>query len=209
MSLFKNKYRIESTRLKNYDYSSDGAYFITICTKNRQHFFGEIIDNRLTDKKQAGIIQQCWFDLPNHYPNCILDKFIVMPNHVHGLIFIDNRMNGVKRDDIKNKFDVINTPVETGLKPVSTINGNTIKNNQCNNQYPKRYSLSEIIRGFKTFTAREINKMQNTPGQPLWQPRFYDHVVRNECTLNRIRRYIVNNPIKWQRDRNNKENVYM
>lgn len=209
MTLFKNRYRIESTRLKNYDYSSDGAYFITICTKNREHFFGEIIDGQLTNTKQARIIKKCWLDLPNHYLNCILDKFIVMPNHVHGVIFINNGMNGARCDDVDSEGGVDNMSVETGLKPVSTINGNIVENNQNKNQYVKRYSLSEIIRGFKTFTARKINELQNIPGQPLWQTRFYDRIIRNEFALDKIRRYIINNPIKWQRDRNNKGNLYM
>jgi len=195
MSLFKNKYRIESTRLLNYNYASDGAYFVTICTKNKQHFFGEIVDGILTNTKQAQIAKKCWFDLPNHYPNCILDKFIIMPNHVHGVIFINNKMDGVERSDIGNKFGGINMRVETGFKPVSTN--------------AKRYSLSEIIRGFKTFTARKINERQNTLGQPFWQSRFYDHIIRNEFALNRIKTYIIDNPKKWQRDRNNKGNLYM
>ncbi len=209
MTLFKNKYRIESTRLPNYDYSSDGAYFITICTKNKQHFFGKIINGKLSNIKQTQIVEKCWFDLPNHYPNCVLDKFIVMPNHVHGVIFIDNGIKGVKCDDVNNMYGVNGTPVEIGFKPVSTNINQRIKHNQINKQHTKYYSLSEIIRGFKTFTARRINELQNTPGIPLWQPRFYDHIIRNEFALNNIRRYIINNPIKWQRDRNNKGNLYM
>ncbi|NQU99739.1 MAG: transposase [Parcubacteria group bacterium] len=194
MTLFKNKYRIESTRLPNYNYSSDGAYFVTICTKNKQHFFGEIMNGKLSNTKQTEIAKKCWFDLPNHYSNCVLDKFIIMPNHVHGVIFIDNGVGGIDTSG-----------VETGLKPVSTNNVNHIKHNQINNQYTKHYSLSEIIRGFKTFTARRINEMQNASGQPFWQPRFYEHIIRNDRTLNKIRQYIIDNPANWQDDRNNRK----
>ena len=90
MTLYKNKYRIESTRLKNYDYSSNGAYFVTICTKNRQNFFGEITNGKLSNIKQTQIAKKCWFDLPNHYPNCVLDKFVIMPNHNKTIFIIRN-----------------------------------------------------------------------------------------------------------------------
>lgn len=168
---FHSKYRIKTTRLQNYDYSWDGAYFITICTKNREHFFGEIIDGLLQETESAKICRACWSDLPNHYPNCILDLFVIMPNHVHGIIFIKNFR------------------IETGLKPVSTE--------------PKQYSISEIIRGFKTFTARKINDFQNTQGISFWQSRFYDHIIRNDDALDRIRQYILDNHANWEKDRNN------
>jgi len=99
---FHNKYRIETTRLKHYDYANDGSYFVTICTKDRDCCLGEIKNGILIETIQGNIARECWLDLPNHYRNCILDEFIVMPNHVHGIIFIDN------------------DSVETGLKPVST-----------------------------------------------------------------------------------------
>ena len=90
MSLFKNKYRIETTRLPNYDYSQDGIYFITICTKDRSYLFGDIVSGELINNDEAEIVLDCWNDLPNHYSNIILDEFIVMPNHVHGIIGISN-----------------------------------------------------------------------------------------------------------------------
>jgi REP element-mobilizing transposase RayT len=163
---FWKKYRTESTRLKEYDYSKNGAYFITICTKNREHFFGDIIDGKLLETKRSKICLACWLDLPNHYENCILDFFVIMPNHVHLIIFIENN------DD-------------------------------------KKYPVSEIIRGFKTFTARKINDFQNTTGTPFWQSRFYDRIIRTEDELSRIRQYVQNNPANWENDRNNVENIYM
>jgi REP element-mobilizing transposase RayT len=184
MSLYKNKYRIESTRLKGYNYSNNGAYFVTICTQKRQYFFGSITENHPNKK----IATQCWLDLPNHYPNCFLDVFVVMPNHVHGIIIIDNAM-------VETGFKPVST-AQTSLKPVSTTMN-------------KKYSLSEIIRGFKTFSARKINESQNTQGTPFWQPRFYDRIIRNEKELNGAREYIMSNPFKWDLDKNNIENLYM
>ena len=97
---FQGKYCIESTRLKDYDYSRNGAYFVTICTKNSTHLFGSIVDQKLISTRQAEVVTEYWLDLCAHYTNCTLDKFIIMPNHVPGL-----KLN--------------NTSVETGLKPVS------------------------------------------------------------------------------------------
>ncbi len=196
MTLFKNKYRIESTRLPGYDYSSDGAYFVTICTKDRIHHFGEIKGGKLTDTFQAKIARKCWFDLPNHYPQCILDEFVIMPNHIHGIIIINNR----------NEHRTNNVIVETGFKPVSTITGGDEKTASIIN---KRYSLSEMVRGFKTFSARRINKCQNAIGRQFWQLRFYDHIIREGDDLYDLRQYIKTNPAKGERDRNNLEGLLM
>lgn len=192
---FRGRYRIESARLKNYDYSSAGAYFITICTKNREHFFGQIIDGQLQVTQQSKICLACWLDLPNHYVNCVLDAFVIMPNHVHGIVVIPAPI------------------VETGLKPVSTTTTTTTTTTMMTmtsslsppKRSSKQYSISEIIRGFKTFTARKINDLQNTQGRPFWQSRFYDRIIRDEGELNRIRQYICDNPLHWENDRNNAE----
>ncbi|MCK4800223.1 transposase [Candidatus Parcubacteria bacterium] len=171
----------QSMRLENYDYSQDGYYFTTICAKNKIECFGEIIDGKMVLNECGEIVKKCWYDLPNHYHNCRLDEFIIMPNHNHGIIIIDNSVVG------------------TGLKPVRTKPIPT---------GAKQYSLSEIIRGFKTFSSRKINE-QNVNLIFRWQSRFYDHIIRNEKSLDKIREYIVNNPLKWELDRNNPENLYM
>ncbi|HAI74128.1 MAG TPA: transposase [Candidatus Moranbacteria bacterium] len=206
---FRNKYRIKSTRLKKYDYSQDGAYFITVCTKDREHFFGEIIDEKLQETKQSKICMACWLDLPNHYSNCILDEFVIMPNHAHGIIVIQNHNNlsiavkNISTDQTfakkRSSIEIV-LPVETGFKPVSI---------SVDVRKTKRHSVSEIMRGFKTFTARKINDYSKTQGLPFWQSRFYDRIIRNEDELNRIREYIFNNPANWEKDRNNMENMYM
>jgi len=122
MTLFKNKYRIESARLKGYDYSLPGAYFITICTKNREYLFGEIADRQMIVNNAGQIVLDCWHDLPNHYANIILDAFVIMPNHLHGIINI-----------VETGF------VQTGLKPVST---NT---NTATTTIKPNHGLSDII----------------------------------------------------------------
>jgi REP-associated tyrosine transposase len=118
-------------RLHGYDYSMPGFYFVTICVKNRQSLFGIIEDNKMILNKIGGIVDECWFDLPNHYENCKLHEFIIMPNHFHGIIEIVDE-NYFNREKVGN-----------GLKPFPTK------------------ALSEIIRGLKTFSSRKINSRQN------------------------------------------------
>ena len=170
VSLYKNRYRIESIHLKNWDYSSDGFYYITVCTKDRQHIFGDIINGKMLLSAHGEIVKKCWVDLPDHYINLILDVFVIMPNHIHGIMIIDN-------DRI----------VETGLKPVSTYNGT-------------RHGIFEFIRAIKTFSSKRMNKLDDTSGKTRWQSRFYDHIIRNEKNLTAIREYIENNPTNWEKD---------
>jgi putative transposase len=155
-------------RLRDYDYSQDGYYFITICTRGRKEFFGNIREGKLDLNRFGETVNQCWYDLPRHYPNCSLDSFVIMPNHVHGIIVIDNE-----------------NVVGNGLKPFPT------------------HGLSEIIRGFKTFSSRKINEEIEIDNKFQWQKSFYDHIIRGERSLDLIREYIQNNPLKWDLDREN------
>ena len=177
----------QSMRLKGRDYSQEGYYFVTICTKNKIECFGEIINGKMILNECGKIVNQCWHDLPNHYHNCKLDEFIIMPNHIHGIVIIDNSDIGMNGD------------VGTGLKPVRTKPVPT---------EVKQYSLSEIIRGLKTFSSRKINE-QNPNLTFRWQSRFYDHIIRDEKSLDKICAYIKNNPPQWELDRNNPENLFM
>lgn len=180
MSLYHNKYRVESIRLKNYDYTKDGSYFITICTDDRLPLFGNIRNGLMEMNEYGIIVTKCWNDLPNHYPNLILDEFVIMPNHIHGIMIIDNKRVGY---------------VETGLRPVST--------NMMITTPPKKniHGLPEFIRALKSFSTRRINKIRNTHGKTIWQRNYYDRIIRNEDELNRTRQYLINNPAKWKEDR--------
>ena len=170
MTLYMNKYRVETTRLKNWDYTRDGRYFITICTSGRENLLG-IIENGIINLNQNGrIVEQCWFDLPNHYSNLLLDAFVVMPNHIHGIMIIDNKI------------------VETGFKPVST---------QSN---IKTHGIFEFVRALKTFSSRGMNNLENTAGKQRWQTRFHDHIIHDEQEFKRIQQYIYNNPSSWAND---------
>src|SRR5450759_2000167 len=169
MTLYQNKFRVETTRLKNWNYASDGWYFITICTKGRENIFG-IIEHGIMLLNQYGrIVEQCWFDLPNHYFNLILDAFVIMPNHLHGIMIIDNT-----RETVVSGNGGI---VETGLKPVST---DTQPNTQPQSSTTK-HGIFEFVRALKTFSSRRMNELDNTAGKSRWQSRFHDHIIR--CLL--------------------------
>ncbi len=120
------------------------------------------------------IVQFSWLDLPQHYPNVQLDAFIIMPNHIHGIIFLQD--------------------VVAGFKPATTVSKG------------ERHPLSEIVRAFKTFSSKRINKLRNMAGEPVWQPNYYEHVIRRVESLDKIREYIENNPLRWPLDQENPDN---
>jgi len=158
-------------RIYGADYSSEGYYFVTTCTKYRAKVFGRVNNNEMVLNKFGKIVEKCWLDLPNHYSNCKLDRFVVMPNHLHGIIIIENFL--VLKDE-----------------------------------NAKLYSLSEIMRGFKTFSSKRINSI-NPQINFQWQRSFYDRVIRSSQEYENIRNYIANNPYNWEKDRNNIENLLM
>ncbi len=186
MTLYRNKYRIETTRLKGRDYANDGYYFITICVKNKKQLFGRIKNGKMILYKKGEIVKETWENLPEHYKNIRLHEFVVMPDHIHGIIEIQNKNIETSFKGVLKSAEACSKSsqktVETGLKPVSTNN--------------KRYSLSEVVRGFKTFSARKINQIYKTQGRIIWQDRFYDRIIRNEFELFFITEYIKNNPLK-------------
>lgn len=168
MTYDPKKHHRRSIRLKGYDYSQAGAYFVTICVHGGQPLLGTIKDGRMLQNPNGALAEHAWFDLPNHYPHVELDAFVVMPNHVHGIIVLTD------------------VDVGAGLKPAPTT---------------KRHGLSEIVRAFKTFSARRINKLRDATGNRFWQRNYYEHIVRNDMALDRIRQYIANNPAKWHNDK--------
>ena len=172
-----------SIRLKGYDYSQTGMYFITICTHNRVGMFGDIERGEMILNEYGEIIKFTWFDLKNHNVNVLLDCFVIMPNHVHGIVMMMNNEN----------------PVGAGSKP-APIKPAPIKIRAGLEPAPTNHGLSEIMRQFKTFSAKRINKLRNTPAVPVWQRNFYEHVIRDEQSLCKIQEYIINNPREWERD---------
>ena len=178
--LFKNKYRVHSCRLRGWDYSWPGYYFVTICTKDRVHFFGEVKNEEMYLSDIGKIAVKYWQEIPKHFPFVVLDKYIIMPNHIHGILVINNHVEA-------QNF----APLQNGYK---------------NEFGPQSKNLASIVRGFKIGVKKYtiINNIEFA-----WQSRFYDHIIRNEESLNNIRQYIVDNPKKWSRDRNNQDGLYL
>ena len=224
MSLkFQNKYRIESRRLKNWDYRNNGGYFITICTKNRKHFFGRIVNKEIVLSEIGLLANNFWAEIPKHFPNVELGNFQIMPNHMHGILIINNMINveGTLHCNVSdvnalhcNVSDVnalhcnvsdVNA-LHCNVSDVNTLHCNiyTKQNNtlQCNastvNISPKPGSISTIIRSYKSVVTKNAHLINSNFE---WQPRFHDHVIRNFESFEKIQNYIENNPANWNEDK--------
>jgi REP element-mobilizing transposase RayT len=186
------KHHRRSIRLKGYDYSQASAYYVTIVTWQREHLFGEVVNGEMKLSRYGLIVQSAWFDLPKHYPHVELDAFCIMPNHAHGIIILDEDGRG-------GSFSG-----RTVFQPQSSI-GQALSNvNHETRPYgPKRHPLSEIMRAFKSFSAKRINVLRKTTGIPVWQRNYYEHIIRNEQDYQTKRNYILRNPANWENDDEN------
>ena len=189
MTLFNNKYRIESTRLPNWDYSNAATYFITICSKNREQYFGQIISNKMHLSKIGMIVKQEWLNTLHLRTdmNISLGEYVIMPNHFHAIVSIG-----------KNKYNNVETQCiasENNTKTKTHINA-SLPNNKFG---PQRKNLASIIRGFKSACTKQINQtLHNTSF--AWQPLFHEHIIRDAASYQKIENYIVNNPSNWKED---------
>lgn len=198
---FKNKYRVASARYKYWDYGWGGLYFITICTKYRKLYFGDIIKGKMRYSTIGQIAKNELLKTESIRLNVKLDQWIIMPNHIHVIIVIENDIS------IPSNAMVI-TPL-SGATPLSGVETQCIASLRWrgrNKFGPQKNNLASIIRGFKMSVKTLCNKNHI---DFAWQPRFYDHIIRDEKSLMNIRRYIANNPIKWEFDRNNREKLFM
>ena len=171
-----------SIRLKGYDYTQKGAYFVTICTRNRECLFGGIENGRMTLNDAGMIAHQCWQDIPAHFPHIMLDTFVIMPNHIHGILVITNVPVGAKN------FSPLQSPPHSFSHSSPHPRGTS-------------KTIGSTVRGFKIGVTKWMR--QNTPVQHVWQRNYYERIVRNDDELNRIREYIVGNPTQWESDREN------
>jgi putative transposase len=184
---YKNKYRIPSARLRTWDYGWNAAYFVTICTKNRKCFFGEIVRTAQCDPMMVytpigQIAYDCWIAIPEHFPCVKLGVFQVMPNHVHGIVIIDKSYDATQ--SVSQNFATQNEPMP-----------------ESKNKFgPQSQNLGSIIRGFKVGVTIDARKIDADFG---WQPRFHDHIIRDEISFYRISEYIKNNPFNWDADEHN------
>ncbi|MBI4977152.1 MAG: hypothetical protein HZC28_06690 [Spirochaetes bacterium] len=176
------KYRNGSARLAGYDYSQPGAYFVTICTGQRMPYFGEIVDGKMIPSDIGSVTRDEWHKTPAIRPdmNITLDAFVLMPDHIHGIIIIgENSYNNVA----------------VGIGRRATHRAPTDTHGVAVNSFsPQSKNLASIIRGFKSAVTQfaRIHAIEF-----CWQPRFYDHIIRDDDECNRVRQYIEDNPRRW------------
>jgi len=182
----KNSYNPQinrhSLRLKDYDYSSAGAYFVTLCTQNRVCLFGQVIDDEIVLNKNGKIVRDEWLRTSEIRHEIVLDEYVVMPNHFHAIILI----NDCRGDQLVARTDNLQVA-------------------RTNTNGPKSGSIGAFIAGFKSVITKHVNEIRQTPGVPVWQRNYYEHVIRDEDELKEVRQYILTNPMKWALDRENPE----
>ncbi len=203
---FQNKYRIPSARLQNWDYRWDGAYFITICTQNRKCYFGEIENGKMILSEIGKIVETEWLKTTDLRPdmNLQLDAYVIMPNHFHAIIII-GKIDYTTKRGVEQKMECgVERVVQWGMERrdamhcISTDTTTKTTNPTKNHFGPQSKNLASIIRGFKTgvtINARKLNPYFT------WQPRFHDHIIRDNDSFLRIHTYILQNPHKWENDK--------
>ncbi|MEB3277532.1 MAG: transposase [Lyngbya sp.] len=198
-----------SIRLKGYNYSQPGAYFITLCTYQRQCWFGEIYQAKMHLNQIGKIVEQEWLKSAKMRPNLKLDEWIIMPNHLHGIVWIVQSGLEIKSDDNLSNTELSNTELSnTELSNTELSNTGLSNTGVCNT--PLRgglrrqgNSLASFIGGFKGAVTRRINQCCNNNSIPIWQRNYYESIIRDEKGLNQIREYIQNNPLSWGEDIDN------
>lgn len=231
--------RTKSHRLSEADYTLPGANFVTFCVQGHVCALGEVVDGRVRLSREGEIVESVWRDLPAHYPNVELGDCVIMPNHVHAVVWIVETAIGSGEE-----FDLLATgaglrsggpdrvaihrPAPTsvalpfgphvgagllnaeqaGLQPRRPAPGpaNTPSNGKILERSSPAHGLPEIIRAWKSFSARRINLFRNTPGSAFWQRSYFDRIIRSDKALERITEYILANSIQWETDRLNPEN---
>jgi len=172
-----------SIRLPDYDYSQSGAYFVTVCTQQRETLFGAVGGDVMRLNEYGEIVAAVWHDLPQHYAHIALDAFVVMPNHVHGIVIFEDPSE--RRGEVASprNADIANLGAATAPLRATT--------------------LGQVVAYFKYQSTKRINELRNTAGIPVWQRNYYERVIRNDREFNAVRDYIQRNPLNWARDHEN------
>lgn len=166
-----------SIRIKEYDYSQEGAYYFTICCHQKRCLLGEIINGIMQLNIVGKTVAAVWHNLPHHFPFIELDAFVIMPNHIHGIIVITEQLNNIVNNQL--------------LKPQTSLPNGT-----------KAGSLGAILQNFKSVSTRQVNRLTRNSGT-IWQRNYYEQIIRDEQAYNNIRRYIIENPLTWEDDEEN------
>jgi REP element-mobilizing transposase RayT len=183
MTFNPEQHHRRTIRLSGYDYTQNGAYFVTLCAANRECLFGDIGTMGEIHLSVIGkLVQEEWLRTPLVRPEVTLDAFMIMPNHMH--------------------FIVVFAHTEQGNPPTGSVGAH----GRAPLQRPPK-SLGSLVAGFKSITTKRINELRHTPGEPVWQRNYYEQIIRDEAMLNTVRAYIVNNPARWASDPENPAQV--
>jgi REP element-mobilizing transposase RayT len=199
MKFDPQKHNRRSIRLKNYDYASEGAYYVTVVTQGRECLFGEIVDAKMYLSNYGEIVQKWWDNIPHHFPNVETGAFVIMPNHIHGIVFVTEE----RRGEVVSPHD----------QPNDSNQKNTMQTRETDNQggeIPplRRPTLGQIVAYFKYQSTKEMNEADNTGIiTKFWQRNYYEHIIRNEKELRRKTDYILDNPSQWDEDQENPRNI--
>ena len=218
VELFKNKYRITTARLQSWDYGWNGAYFITICTQQQKYYFGEILDKKMQLSHIGVLADAFWHEIKNHAKNMILGNFVVMPNHVHGILILNN--GDCVGCDRRDKACLVSTNqtrhqgnardkaclVSTAKTTATTIDTKTEKPiGQQRFQNQGKNTISSIVGAYKSAVTKHAHRL----GYDFaWQSRFHDHIIRNKKSFDHIKEYIISNPQNWEKDKFYQEAEY-
>ena len=182
-----DKHHRRSIRLPGYDYSQPGAYFVTICVDRRECLFGDVVDGQMRLNQYGEIVADEWQRSSVIRQEIELDAWVVMPNHFHGIVIINpvgaNGRSPLRRSPLRR------SPPGNYVRP---------------QMKPK--SLSSLMAGFKSITTKKINILRDASGTKLWQRNYYEHIIRNQEAMDKIRQYIINNPLSWSIDQLHPDN---
>ena len=181
----------QSIRLKEYDYKLPGGYFVTIISHRRACLYGEIENGEINLSQIGQMVEACWYSIPNKSNNIELDEFILMPNHLHGIVLIyEAPGKGEAFSGMNTSQSVLNSENASPLQPRGKQSG----------------SLSAVVQNFKSVSTRRVNQKYFKSGNKIWQRNYYERIIRNDRELNAIRQYILENPLNWEMDKENPAN---
>ena len=225
---FKNKYRIESNRLQTWDYSAPGGYFLTVCINGRREILGDIQNSQMVMSDAGKIVTDHITKIPEYHQRVILDIWIVMPNHIHLIILLGDYgfHNGIckrifnddavvlEKNQSMDKIQSVEKIHEFSLQQPKQPPPPQQQSRQSMDikQYRKmrrQMLIPKIMGKFQMLSSKQINILNQTPGNRNWQPNYHDRIIRNENEFRRIQQYIKNNPLNWKNDKNNQDGLWI
>ena len=197
-------------RLRGYDYSQSGAYFVTICARHRKCLFGSITDGKMRLSEIGQIVLEYWKRIPQHFPSVKLGEFVIMPNHMHGIITFGIPEISATHlpENTRDRRGEVSSPLRDIITcGISEVNATHLPENTRDRRGEvSSPSLGRIVAYFKYQSTKRINQHRNMPETRIWQRNYYDHIIRDAPDLQRLCQYIQNNPMKWELDQLHPDN---